>query len=123
MVPFVRMQAKPTGIIGLSGAGRLFTENVLRLMGEHHEQPIIMPMSNPTHRMECTAEDAQRMTGAHSLLSQYLESQHALHGGHRYRRAACDRITFSFIQMLHLCFLASALCLSVWQVHRRVVSM
>lgn len=58
------VQAKPTGIIGLSGAGRLFTENVLRLMGEHHEQPIIMPMSNPTHRMECTAEDAQRMTGA-----------------------------------------------------------
>ena len=57
-------QAKPTGLIGLSGAGRLFTEKVLRLMGEHHEQPIIMPMSNPTHRMECTAEDAQRMTGA-----------------------------------------------------------
>jgi hypothetical protein len=57
-------QGKPTGLIGLSGAGRLFTEGVLRLMGELNEQPIIMPMSNPTHRMECTAEDAQRMTGA-----------------------------------------------------------
>ena len=56
-------QGKPTGLIGLSGAGRLFTEGVLRLMGELNEQPIIMPMSNPTHRMECTAEDAQRMTG------------------------------------------------------------
>ena len=72
-------QAKPTGIIGLSGAGRLFTENVLRLMGEHHEQPIIMPMSNPTHRMECTAEDAQRMTGArfpYHPVKCYLKIQH-----------------------------------------------
>ncbi|KAK9842247.1 hypothetical protein WJX81_002558 [Elliptochloris bilobata] len=60
---------KPTGLIGLSGAGRLFTENVLRAMGEINEQPIIMPMSNPTHRMECTAEDAQRMTGGRAIFA------------------------------------------------------
>ncbi len=54
---------KPTVLVGLAGAGKLFTEEVLTLMGQHNERPIIMPMSNPTHKMECNAEEAQKATG------------------------------------------------------------
>jgi malic enzyme len=56
-------QVKPNILIGLAGAGKLFKEEVLTLMGQYNERPIIMPMSNPTHKMECNAEEAQRATG------------------------------------------------------------
>ena len=63
-------QVKPTVLIGLAGAGKLFTEEVLQLMGQHNERPVIMPMSNPTHRMECNAREAQAATGVVLLKSQ-----------------------------------------------------
>jgi malic enzyme len=61
------MQVKPTVLIGLAGAGRLFSNDVLVAMGRHNERPIIMPMSNPTSKMECTAEEAQYATGGPTL--------------------------------------------------------
>lgn len=65
----VHAQVKPTVIVGLAGAGKLFTEEVLTLMGQYNERPVIMPMSNPTHKMECNAEEAQRATGQQSISS------------------------------------------------------
>lgn len=57
------VQVKPSILIGLAGAGPLFTPDVLRAMGECNERPIIFPMSNPTYRSECTSDAAQRYTG------------------------------------------------------------
>lgn len=63
------MQVKPTALIGLSGAGPVFTPAVLTKMGEINDRPIIFPMSNPTHRMECRAQDAQKYTQGRAIFA------------------------------------------------------
>ena len=50
-------------LLGLTGAGKIWSRDVLRAMGEHNARPIIFPMSNPTSKMECTAKEAQEATG------------------------------------------------------------
>lgn len=62
-------QVKPTALIGLSGAGPVFTPSILTAMGEFNERPIIFPMSNPTHRMECRAQDAQKYTQGRAIFA------------------------------------------------------
>jgi len=51
-------ELKLTILIGASGAKGTFTREVVELMAELNERPVIFALSNPTSRAECTAEEA-----------------------------------------------------------------
>jgi len=65
-------RVKPDVLIGLSGAGRLFTPAVLAALSAgvpDGRRPVVMPLSNPQSRMECLAADAAAATGGRAIFA------------------------------------------------------
>jgi malate dehydrogenase (oxaloacetate-decarboxylating)(NADP+) len=49
---------KPTTIIGVSTVGGAFTQAVIEAMSRINERPVVLALSNPTEKAECTPEHA-----------------------------------------------------------------
>jgi len=60
---------KPNILVGLSACGGLFSKEVLTAMKENEPSPIIFPLSNPTSRSECSAEEAQTAAGGTAIFA------------------------------------------------------
>ena len=60
---------KPHAIIGVSGTPDTFTKDVLAAMAKEHTRPIVLALSNPTSKAECTALQAYAGTDGNAIFA------------------------------------------------------
>lgn len=61
--------AKTTVLIGVTGQSGLFDNKIVNLMAKNTERPVIMALSNPTAKCECTPEIVARATQGRGFLT------------------------------------------------------
>ena len=80
----------PTILIGTSGRGGAFTEQIVRAMAEHTDRPLILPMSNPTDLAEATPRDLLAWTGGRALIAAGSPFEPVEHDGTTYQIAQAN---------------------------------
>ena len=75
---------KPTILIGATARAGTFTQEMLGSMARGVERPIVLPLSNPTSKAECTAEDAIRWTGGRAIVATGSPFDDVDYGGKRH---------------------------------------
>jgi len=61
--------AKPTVLLGVSGAPGLFNEEIVRTMASQVERPVVFPLSNPTSSSEARPADVLAWTDGRALVA------------------------------------------------------
>ncbi|HFQ5284318.1 TPA: NAD-dependent malic enzyme [Vibrio vulnificus] len=82
--------AKPTVLIGVSGAPSLFTQEVIQEMHKHCPRPIVFPLSNPTSRVEAVPADIIRWTNGDALVATGSPFDPVIHEGKTYPIVQCN---------------------------------
>jgi malic enzyme len=60
---------KPTILVGATAKAGTFTREMIEEMAKHVERPIVMPLSNPTAKTECTPREAITWSGGRALVA------------------------------------------------------
>jgi malate dehydrogenase (oxaloacetate-decarboxylating) len=61
--------AHPTVLIGVTAQPGLFSEAILAETAKHSKRPIVLALSNPTHKSECTPEAVWKATNGKGLVA------------------------------------------------------
>ena len=59
----------PTALVGVSGQAGLFDQSTVRAMASLNERPILFPLSNPTSKAECSAEQAYTWSDGRAVVA------------------------------------------------------
>ncbi|GFN45262.1 NAD-dependent malic enzyme [Candidatus Regiella insecticola] len=83
-------EAKPTVLIGVSGQPGLFDEKLIRVMCHDCKRPIIMPLSNPTSKVEALPEDIITWTEGSAIVATGSPFPPVSYKGQLYPIAQCN---------------------------------
>lgn len=86
----VILHAKPTILIGFSGQPGLFSEELIRAMYSYCKRPIIMPLSNPTSRVEALPDDIITWTEGNAIVATGSPFPPVRYKGKLYHIAQCN---------------------------------
>lgn len=82
--------ARTDVLIGVSGVAGLFTEEVIKLMAEMHQHPIIFPLSNPSTNVEAHPEDVIKWSDGRALVATGSPFADVFYKGQRYPLVQCN---------------------------------
>ncbi len=85
MLTEVVRRYQPTMLIGVSGVGGAFTEEIVREMASYVERPVIFPSSNPSANSEARPADLFQWTDCRCLVAAGSPFGDVDCGGRRYR--------------------------------------
>jgi hypothetical protein len=77
-------RAKPTVLIGATAAPGTFRRTMIEEMARHVERPIVMPLSNPTSKAECSAQEAITWSRGRALVAAGSPFADVVHDGTRH---------------------------------------
>ncbi|WP_348774529.1 NAD-dependent malic enzyme [Ruegeria atlantica] len=83
-------QAKPNILVGVSGQAGLFSEEIIRAMAAHTEHPVVLPLSNPTSRIEAVPADIIRWSDGHALVATGSPFDPVVYNGKTHHVAQCN---------------------------------
>ncbi len=83
---------RPNALLGATGHGGAFTRDVVKLMAEINERPLIFALSNPTSKAECTAEQAYAWTEGRAVFASGSPFSPVELNGRRYVPGQCNNV-------------------------------
>lgn len=83
-------ESKPTILVGVSGQPGLMSEEIIRTMYADCKKPIVLPLSNPTSRVEALPKDVINWTEGNSVVATGSPFEPVVYNGKTHSIAQCN---------------------------------
>lgn len=83
-------RSKSTILIGVSTVANLFTQAIIEQMDQNSDQPIILPLSNPTSKIEALPADILKWTDGRAIVATGSPFEPVDYKGKKYPIAQCN---------------------------------